>query len=524
MTVAIAPASENNSAIDVSYLTDYVDAGVIDVCIDGYSVSWLPSELPFQVVSKWPEYSTLTDSIKKNREQIKLLFGDAPSTCIMPPSAFDEANYSALQNAGVRVLCSTKISQAVSVQPVTWSGKTDLNGLFRLPVVGTVSAGEPEATASLLTAAARNLDDQGVTVIEIKPASFLGSDQQIDTARLKQLSDLIKSCRGIGEVTTLERWYQLTSSLLTPPVRQKPLPPYKGGPIIIFRLDDVAKGYREETIQEVIKLFQKNGVPLDTGIVYHANGTDSFEMPWLKQYYDQDVVGISVHGFDWTFLQLDIKRTSLTQHENNPCINWLAAGSEAEKANLTYSKVRSKLTTARAQYLKYFGVAPIALTVPTDFFDEDGYRAVQEAGFKVFAAHIMAEPYPSSTVMVDYFGHKDPNGMYRIPTASDVCAWTDNCSWGDIFDISQQAGIVDYCKYHGAYDEATVYNDMAVQLCTTLGRLGVAALGIHPEAFIDKKGKPDQVKLDKLDKIIKWCKSFATIMTFEQWYGYQAVK
>ena len=70
----------------------------------------------------------------------------------------------------------------------------------------------------------------------------------------------------------------------------------------------------------------------------------------------------------------------------------------------------------------------------------------------------------------------------------------------------------------------TVYNDLAVMLCGTLDGLGVAALGIHPEAFTNKEGKPDQVKLDKLDKIVKWCKSFATIMTFEQWYRYQVAK
>jgi hypothetical protein len=125
---------------------------------------------------------------------------------------------------------------------------------------------------------------------------------------------------------------------------------------------------------------------------------------------------------------------------------------------------------------------------------------------------------------VDYLGHKDPNGMYRIPTAYDVCTWTDNCTWGDIYDISQQAGITDYCKYHNAFDEATVYNDFAITLCSILDTLGVAAVSIHPDGLIDKEGKPDHVKLDKLDKIIKWCKSSATIMTFEQWYRYQVAQ
>jgi len=44
---------------------------------------------------------------------------------------------------------------------------------------------------------------------------------------------------------------------------------------------------------------------------------------------------------------------------------------------------------------------------------------------------------------------------------------------------------------------------------------------MHPDCFIDKDGKPDMAKLEKVDAIIKWFKSFATIMTFEQWYRYR---
>ena len=61
-------------------------------------------------------------------------------------------------------------------------------------------------------------------------------------------------------------------------------------------------------------------------------------------------------------------------------------------------------------------------------------------------------------------------------------------------------------------------------LCGTLESLGVVAVGIHPSAFIDKAGKPNMAKLEKLDRILKWCKSFATILTFEQWYRYQTSK
>jgi hypothetical protein len=369
----------------------------------------------------------------------------------------------------------------------------------------------------------KSLESLGVAVIEIQPASFLGQNNRADTAKLALLANLLKSCQSICEVTTLESWYQYASSLIsTTPCMQKPLPLYDGGTAIVFRLDDVSKGYLEDIVQEIIKLFQQNGVPLDCGVVAFANGYDSFKIPWLKQYFDKGAVGISVHGYDWTYYQLDTtgEFRSLRKMEDNPCINLATARLEAPSDNQTYLGIKSKLLKARAEYLKYFGCIPESFTVPTDFFDETGYRAVQNAGFKVFSTQINTEPHPSSAYPVNYFGNKDINGMYRLPTASDVCIW-DNCTWQSVFDISKQASIQNYCKYHGAWDELLKYNDLAVMLCTGLDELGVAAIGIHPSCFVDEHGKPDIAKLEKLDKIIKWCKSFATIMTFDQWYRYK---
>jgi hypothetical protein len=122
-------------------------------------------------------------------------------------------------------------------------------------------------------------------------------------------------------------------------------------------------------------------------------------------------------------------------------------------------------------------------------------------------------------VKVDFNGVKNQNGMYRIPTATDVCNW-DNCTWGDVFDISDIMAIADYCKYHAAWDIVSSYNDFGAMLCGTLKNLGVAAVGIHPDAFVGIDGKPDQDKLDKLDIIIKYCKTVATITTFEQWCNF----
>ena len=239
----------------------------------------------------------------------------------------------------------------------------------------------------------------------------------------------------------------------------------------------------------------------------------------MKKYVQQGDIGISVHGYDWTYYQFDTTHDLQSQQllAGDTCAVPGVEQPPPPKETLTYSYIRMKLMKARDAYLQYFGVVPVALTVPTDFFDETGYRAINDAGFKIFATQITAEPHPS-TVTSNFNGQRDPNGMYRIPTATDVCTW-DNCTWGDIFEIDNLMSITDYCKYHAAWDEV-LYNDFGAMLCTVLGDLGVAAVGVHPDAFVGIDGKPNQAKLQKLDKIIKWCKTFATITTFEQWYNY----
>jgi hypothetical protein len=111
--------------------------------------------------------------------------------------------------------------------------------------------------------------------------------------------------------------------------------------------------------------------------------------------------------------------------------------------------------------------------------------------------------------------------MYRVPTAIDTCTWGDNCTWGDLIDLGQKATIKDYCKYHDVYQDVYGYNDYAWSICATLEKVGVVAIGIHPSCFVGKDGKPDRQKLEKLDSLIKWFKSFSTIMTFDQWYRYK---
>jgi hypothetical protein len=239
---------------------------------------------------------------------------------------------------------------------------------------------------------------------------------------------------------------------------------------------------------------------VDLGVVSNVDGADSYDMPWLKEYVNKGVAGISVHGYDWDFYQLD-----------------------TTQAKTEYADIKFRLRKARDSYTQYFGVTPVALTVPTDYWDKTGYQAVQDAGFKVFATHTTVETHPS-TDLVDFQGRKDPAGMYRIPTSSDVCDWDESKStWGNIVDISQVMEITDYCKYYSAYEDK-LYNDLCYMTCAQLSNLGVAAIGIHPDAFVNADGNVDKEKLAQLQPIITWAKKQATITTFEQWYNYTSRK
>jgi len=493
LDIGLPPAVSAIKTYDPTRLIDYYDVGIIDISVDGYSLPWLPP----QASSSSPEYIDLKSVLVKSREQFKFIFGQAPVSCVFPTAAFNETNYNLLVQSGFKVICAPNSANFFpSSQPTNWSGQVDPAGLYRLPIVGSVESG-----SDLLVLAGKSIDSMGVACIQIQPADLQGRDGKADPAKLSQLSMLIKSCQKLGQITTLESWYKYKSLASDSLGKERPLPPYPGGPVIIFRLDDVSKGYHEDVVQEIIKVFQKNGIPVDCGVVSNAGGVDSYDIPWLKQYFDQDAVGISVHGYDWTYYQLD-----------------------TIKSKLSYDDIKSKLIAARHRYLEYFGIIPVALTVPTDYYDETGYRAVDDAGYKIFATQINVEPHPSTTHTVNYSGKADPAGMYRIPTASDVCAW-DNITetWQDTYDINQQSKLQDYCDEMRP-DNAQYYNDFTTMLCSTLSKTGTAAIGIHPSCFVGKDGKPDRAKLEMLDKIVKWCKSFATVMTFEQWYLYQTSK
>ena len=513
--VALSALPDKGNYNDHIYLRDFIDAGTINVCFDGNSIIWLDADTSKQS----PAYTNLKNSLIRYREEFRLFFGSAPAGCTLPEQYFTEINYALLNEAGFKIVTAANLPEINSFrEPVAWSGKADPKGLYRLPVVARIDYSLPvpkrgkvnptqNATIlagvdkSVLDAVDKSLFQWGVAAVEILPETFLNNDGKVDNTRLSQLGNLVKQLGRKGDVTTADDWYSYISRWSeTATGGTRVLPAYNGGRAIIFRLDDVAIGWHEDVVKEVLILFEKNGIPIDLGVVSNIDGSDSYAMPWLKDYVNRGVAGISVHGYDWDFYELD------------------TAQSKAE-----YADIKFRLRKARDSYSQYFGVNPVALTVPTDSWNKTGYLAVQDSGFKIFSTHITEEPNPSVDT-VDVQGRKDPAGMYRIPTSSDVCEWDETkLVWGNVIDMSKVMGLNDYCKYYEAYEDQ-YYNEIGSTTCSLLNYLGVAAITIHPDAFLTPAGTVDKGKLAQIQPILDWAKSQATVTTFEQWYNLNAGK
>ncbi|MBN1376491.1 MAG: DUF2334 domain-containing protein [Dehalococcoidia bacterium] len=486
----------------LKFLIDYVDAGIIDISVSGAEVNWVDVDSP--------NIQNAVDEVKAQlvsaRTCIGRYFGVQTYACVFPYESLNEHNYSCLIDTGFKIM-STRMSEGFSSsrQPVSWNAAVDPGGLIRLPVVGIVNyrgaADLKDADIRVIDAAKKSLERPGIAVIEIDPAYFLAENNQIDSAMIQQLGRLIKSAKSLGEVVTFDGWNRYAAEYITVAPAKRIMPVYNGGTAIIFRLDDVCKGWHEEVDRQLINIFRDNGVPLDCGVISSADGTDSYDIPWLKDYLDNGIIGISVHGYDWTYYQLD-----------------------TSKSNLTYDFIKCKLIRARDDYMKYFGLSPVAITVPTDYFDETGYKAIQDAGFKVFSTQFLIERHPS-TRPVDYYGRTNKDGLYRIPTASDVCQWDDGSQrFTNVIDISKISDVEDVCNKYTTDTTLAPCRAFSCSICSVLNSIDVTAVGIHPSAFVDENGKPDDERLQKLDAIVKWAKNIGTITTFEQWYNYTSNK
>ena len=242
-------------------------------------------------------------------------------------------------------------------------------------------------------------------------------------------------------------------------------------------------------------------------------GRNSYEIPMLLKYLDTGVIDISVHGYKDTFLEFDTELSGDNFDELDKslqgCFTDTFGNSNYNPEKTNYKDLKAGLIKSRESFKRYFGIAPATITVPYDYFNEDGYLAARDAGFKVFGSIFILDRFPSAEYPVDFYGRRDENGMYRLPSIGDVTDWdAAHCKWGDVLTLT------------GPSD--SLYTSIYAGINSVIG---MAIVRIHPQALIDADGKPDPEKLSKLDAIIKYVKShndqFGQIITFQSWYDWK---
>ncbi len=525
LDVGIIPHANGKDSYEIPFLKRYLNAGIINLSIHGNQ----HIDKEFDTSQSGTTYEALKADLIKAREQLKQYYGVAPISFTVPYDYFNESGYNAVRDAGFKIFSTQKsVEFSPSIYPVDYSGKKDDNGMVRLCTVSDVAKwnADKQQWENILSISPGNdlsqsidwgLKNLDVAVIGVHPEAFLDDNNNPDPAKLGQLEDIIKAARKLATITTFKQWYQFAYVLVIGPphMRQKETPPYHGGHAIIFRMDDAQKGFLEDTVEQIIKIFQKLNVPLDVGVMPRATNIRSYYLPFLLKYLDAGVIDISMHGYRNTFGEFDTDLSGATYEELDKdlrrCFVDAYGQSTYNPTRTYYQELYSGLKAARADFLHYFGVAPVAFTVPYDYFNEEGYKAVQDAGFKIFSSQEYIDTNRNAIMPVDFFGHYDKNGMYRLTTVSDVADWDQaQCRWGDIKILTAPDDDLHY-SIKWAFDNQ---------------RLGVAVIGIHPQAFVDMSNRPDPAKLEKLEKIVKYIidhlNTYGEIVTFQSWYKYTA--
>lgn len=520
--IGVIPHADGRDSYAVPFLRTYLDVGLIDISVHGNQ----HSATEFDTIKSGVSYEKLKYDLVTARQQLKQYYGITPVALTVPYDYFSQDSYRAVQDAGFKIFSTQKaVEPYPSIRPVDYSGKAAVNGMSRLCTVSDVARwdAEKQKWGDIFSADTKNelfsamdwgLKNLGVAVVGIHPQSFLDAANKIDSEKLNKLDAIIKLSKQRGVITTFEAWYKYYAATMGTPAPQRisKTPAYKGGIGVIFRMDDAEKGIDEEAVEKIIKIFEQNKVPVDVGVMPYGANRDTYPISFLIKYLDAGVIDISIHGYKNTFQEFHTKLSGATYDQLPPelkgCFADAYGPSSYTPTPTTYEELKSGLIKARENYRNYYGYIPATITIPYDSFDEAGYRAAQDAGFKVFSSHETEEPYPSPAEPVDYFGRRDVNGMYRLPTAGDVADWdAAKCRWGDILSLTNPADQLYYSLMQGI---------------NSVTRLAI--LRIHPQAFYDARNKVDTGKLNKLDAIIKYILNnkviFGEIITFQSWYEY----
>jgi peptidoglycan/xylan/chitin deacetylase (PgdA/CDA1 family) len=513
LSLALLPFIGEKDTYRVKSFQYYVEAGIADVNVDYDRICLDDTNASCPGMN----YEVLVARLAKLNDGFMEYYGDVPEACVLGEGLFCEDTYRALEASGFKVVTSAvQDDRMTSVQFTDYTGNADAAGLVRLPFTGNVCARDAigngwgdvyaaEADNDLFRAVRESLDENRIAVMEITPEAFAAGGGEVDEGKIGKLAEIIQYSRELGEITTYTSWYAYMDKFVYSPsfARAKDTPAYDGSPAIIFRMDDVAKDWYEDTTEEIIKIFQKHNIPLAVGVIPYLDGQPTFDIAMIKKYVNEGVIDLHMHGFDWTYAQMDTKQSGLT-----------------------YQELIKGLKNGKQQMKNYYGFEPVTLSVPYDYYDETGYKAINDAGFKVFSAYVGEEPYPS-TIPVDFNGKPDKNGMYRIPRCADVCVWDPEIQdWGKVQNIDEFRDLEYFAPstmYNMERDYSYLpfyhdFNNMIGQLDMT----GVAVISIHPDAFVTPNGETDWEGMKKLEDIVNWARQLATITTFDKWYKYQS--
>lgn len=522
LDVGVIPHANGQNSFEIPFLRTYLDSGIIDINMHGNRHS--TSE--FDTTKSNQNYEMLKADLVTARNQFEHYFGSAPTAFTIPYDFFSADGYKAVQDAGFKIFSTQKAADPhPSVQPVDFNGNENSNGMSRLCTVIDVAKWDDtnkqwgdifstDLKNELFASIDWGLKNLGVAVVGIHPQAFINDKGAPDTEKLNKLNDIVKAVRQRNSITTFESWYTFAlSALIGPPhIRTGKTPAFTGGPAIIMRLDDVERGVYEDTVEEMIKIFQRNRVPVDVGVMPFAGGHISYNVPMLLKYLDAGVIDITVHGYRNTFAEFDteISGASFDRLDQaiKPCFENAFGQFIYKPVKSYYEDLSTGLTLTRERYKRYFGVAPVAFSIPNDYFNEEGYRAAQVAGFKIFSSQQMSEKYPSD-IPVDYYGRPDVFGMYRLPAFASVNDWDSlHCRFGNLLLLENPDDVL---------WDSIIYSFKST--------IKIAVIYLHPQAFIDTYGRPDKTKLNKLDAMVKFIVShkdiFGPIITFQSWYNWK---
>jgi peptidoglycan/xylan/chitin deacetylase (PgdA/CDA1 family) len=522
----IIPHNNGINSYAIPFLKDYYNAGIVDISIHANQ----HLNVEFDTAKSGQTYEKLKAGLIAARDQIKQYYGVMPVSFTVPYDFFSQDGYRAVQDAGFKIFSTQKaVEPYPSWLPVDYNGNRAENGMSRLCTVSDVARwdAQKQQWGDILTADPDGelfysikwgLDKLGVAIVGIHPQSFVDALGKVNTEKLNQLEAIIKASRERAEITTFDAWYRCSAGNLAikPFVSGNLIPTYSGGRVVIFRMDDVQKSYNEKAVEELIKVFQQNDIPLDVGVMPFAGAPpNSYDMPFLFRYLNAGLIDVSVHGYANTYNEFNTRFSGRAYEQmdiqDQICFKKTQGSVQYIPVKTTYEELKQGLIRARQEFKQYFGFAPISFTVPNNNFDEEGYRAAQDAGFKVFGSGVWIDALPpveTKIQPVDYFYRGDINGMYRVPTITDLFEWDSSlCNWGPMIRYDDAAETVPSAIYAGLFSY-----------------LHIAVLSFHPQSFIDDNGELVQSRIDHLNDLLRYIKSrkseFGTFTTFRAWYEY----